>query len=203
MPQRALLTESGVSSRRTIQRALEDLEAAKIISIKLQGGSKPSLITWRLSCPETCQIDHARGNARKTTRPTGDASTRPTGDAPLTISNREISSQGILDPLEAALESLRDSGNANQDHLSLIQALNNPSERVKIRQRAETLAISANKDPAAYLLKIALDTPLQLFPQKTAKEREQAQKRQQEIALLSPRYRALYSGVSSESEAAS
>lgn len=159
IPQRTLESESvGVSSSRTIQRALVELQRLGLIKIQSRPGSrKPSLITWLLECPDNCQIDHAKGNAKKATRANPDTLTRSNPDTPLRSIKKER--RGLLSFIEESLE-LSPKGD---DHLGLAEALKDPTQRELIQTRAEQLAVKAD-NPEAYLKSITRDKPRDLLP---------------------------------------
>jgi hypothetical protein len=168
IPQRTLLAEAvGVNSKRTIQRALVELQILGVIGVQAAatGSRKPDLVSWRLECPEGCQIDHINGNTKisaspkEATRPNPDTSTRPNPDTPLRSSNkREI---GILGFIEKGLESVETKSEA---HLEIIAALADPEQKALIRQRAELLSLKAEQSPENYLAQIAISSPRKLLP---------------------------------------
>jgi len=67
IPFRTLYAESiGVRSKATIQSALITLESLGFIQVSKppKGSRLPSVITWALTCPPDCLIDHANGNKK-------------------------------------------------------------------------------------------------------------------------------------------
>jgi hypothetical protein len=72
LPFRTIYAESvGVTSKATIQRALEKLSGLGVIKLSqtASGSRSPRVITWLLECPAECELDHANGNRKlKTTR---------------------------------------------------------------------------------------------------------------------------------------
>jgi len=172
IPQRTLLEESvGVSSKRTVQRALAELQILGVIRVDSSGAGsrKADLITWLLECPADCDKDHAKGNARRTkesaTRPNPDTSTRPNPDTPLrSIKKRD---RGVLGFVEEALVKVQE---RTEQQEALFIALSDPEQRSAIRTRAEHLAVRAEQNPENYLAQIALTSPHRLLPKAVAQE---------------------------------
>jgi hypothetical protein len=166
IPQRTLLEESGVRSKRTVQRALVELQILEVIRVDAgQPGSRQAdLITWLLECPADCNKDHAKGNARRTKdtspRPTSDTSPRPTSDTPLRTSNKERD-KSLLDYIEEALNKLPQK---NPKQAELLSALADPSQRPGVRAAADLLAVKAEQSPENYLAQIAISSPHKLLP---------------------------------------
>jgi hypothetical protein len=166
IPQRTLLEESGVRSKRTVQRALVELQILEVIRVDSSGAGsrKADLITWLLECPADCDKDHSKGNAKRTkeraTRPNPDTSTRPNPDTPLRSSNKERD-KSLLDYIEEALNKLPQK---NPKQEELLSALADTSQRSGVRAAAELLAVKAEQSPENYLAQIAISSPHKLLP---------------------------------------
>lgn len=166
IPIRTLLAESvGVKSKDTIERALTKLESLGVIRLSKppKGSRQATLISWVLSCPESCQIDHAKGNKKlttpKVTRPNPQDATRPNPQDALRVKERERSSL-----VSFIYDTLKELPNPSAQHLDLLAAIDNPVEVSEIRARTEQLAIKANHDPHSYLKAIAISEPWKLRP---------------------------------------
>lgn len=179
IPFRTIYAESvGVSSKATIQAALAKLEALGVIQISKtpRGSRKPSVITWLLSCPGECDLDHANGNRKlKTTALEREfaslAKETLESDTPQSLGHDTPQSlghlkkerkerEGILSFIEEALEETQE---LNPHQRELKEALKDPEKRSLIRNQAELLAIKA-RDVRAYLGAIATSSPQKLLP---------------------------------------
>jgi hypothetical protein len=185
LPFRTIYAESvGVTSKATVQRALEKLASLGVIRIpKTAPGSRsPRVITWLFECPAECELDHANGNRRlKTTRlerelealadktpesntPTGLGHDTPHSVGHLKKENKER--EGILSFIEKALS---EAGQLDPNQRELKEALKSPEKREAIRAKAELMAIKA-QDVRAYLSAIATNSPEKLLPRALPKQ---------------------------------
>jgi hypothetical protein len=178
IPQRTLLQESGIKSSGTVVLALAALEEAGLIKITLGavGSRKASLITWRLSCPEGCQIDHQNANKKlskmtpsqplieKSSRSDSRSATRPDSRSALRIDIKK-ERRGFLRFIEEELATITDQ---SPDHSELISALKNPELTTQVNERAELLASKATINAEAYLKRITKENPRQLLPRPKA-----------------------------------
>ena len=180
IPIRTLLGESvGVKSKRTIEAALQRLEALGIIAVTkpAKGSRKPSRITWELECPPECQLNHDRGNTRlsetrlerelrdlaestpeKATRPNSEDTTRPNSEDALRIERRERSA--LVSFIAETIEGLPNPGPL---HLELLASLDT-EELPAIRAQAEQLLVKAEQNPWNYLRAIIAKSPYKLKP---------------------------------------
>ena len=185
LPFRTIYAESvGVTSKRTIQRALEKLDSLGVIRIpKTAPGSRsPRVITWLLECPAECQLDHANGNRKlATTRlesefealaektPESDTPTGVGHDTPYSVGHlkkEKKEREGILSFIEKALS---EAGELDPNQRELKEALENPEKRALVRTKADLLAIKA-QDVRSYLSAIALRNPEKLLPRELPKQ---------------------------------
>jgi hypothetical protein len=185
LPFRTIYAESvGVTSKATIQRALEKLSGLGVIKLSqtASGSRSPRVITWLLECPAECELDHANGNRKlKTTRlereiealanktpqsdtPTGLGHDTPHSVGHLKKENKER--EGILSFIEKALS---DNGQLDPNQRKLKEALEIPEQRALIQTRADLLAVKA-QDVRAYLSAIALSNPEKLLPREAPKQ---------------------------------
>ena len=174
----------GVTSKRTIQRALERLDSLGVIRIPetIPGSRSPRVITWVLECPAECQLDHANGNRKlKTTRlelefealaektPQSDTPTGVGHDTPYSVGHlkkEKKEREGILSFIE---EALSEAGELDPNQRELKEALENPEKRALVRTKADLLAIKA-QDVRSYLSAIALRNPEKLLPRELPKQ---------------------------------
>lgn len=178
IPQRTLLSESGVKSSGTVVLGLIALEKAGLISITpgAIGSRKASLITWLLTCPEDCRIDHQNANKKlpqkaavqsepeESSRSDSRSATRPDSRSALRIDIKKErrDSFSFIEEELSAIET------QTQDHSDLAKALSDPELNPQVRERAEQLSAKATIAPEAYLKRIVRDDPKQLLPRTKA-----------------------------------
>ena len=186
LPFRTIYAESvGVTSKATVQRALDKLGSLGVIRIPetVPGSRSPRVITWLLECPAECELDHANGNRKlKTTRlerefealatQTPESNT-PTGlghDTPQPVGHlkkEKKEREGILSFIE---EALSESGQLNPKQRELKEALEIPEKRALIQAKAELQAVKATDNVRNYISAIALSNPEKLLPRDLPKQ---------------------------------
>lgn len=180
IPQRTLLSESGVKSSGTVVLGLTALAEAGLISITpgAVGSRKASLITWLLTCPEDCRIDHQNANKKlpqkaavqsepeESSRSDSRSATRPDSRSALRIDIKK-ERKDFFSFIEKELSLIADQ---TQDHSDLLKALQDLELRPEVEEKAELLSAKATISPDSYLRRIVRDDPKQLLPKIKATE---------------------------------
>jgi hypothetical protein len=188
IPFRTLYAESvGVSSKETIKRALIRLEALGVIQVSKQpkGSRKPSVISWVLTCPQECQLDHAKGNTRASATPLEkeflkrEANTAPDSDTPHSVGHDTPHSVGHLKKLkerEGSLvsfirETLLELENPSPLQAQLLAAAQDLKTSGLVNTQAELIIVSKNPESTySYLKAITLKDPHKLLPKPSVSE---------------------------------
>jgi len=194
IPQRTLLAESvAITSRNTISKALNELQALGVIhrSKRAQGSRNATLITWVLQCPENCQIDHDRGNARKSKAPTTRSPIEHSYPQPTPTNAHSLSHDTLTDWGALTKEQLREKGvlaftyevlqtikEPTETHRALLSALRDRDNRLIVESKAEEIANSASSNWQSYLRKFIVDTPNKLLPKPLPEAQAEAQARE-------------------------
>lgn len=175
IPQRTLLQESGIKSSGTVVLALKALEEAGLIKVtpSVVGSRKANLITWLLTCPEGCQVDHQNANTRipkkpispsgpeKSSRSENRGVSRSENRSALRIDKKER--EGSL--VSFIRETLLELDSPSPLQAQLLEAAQDLKTSGLVNTQAELIIVSKNPESAySYLKAIALKDPHKLLP---------------------------------------